>query len=68
MHFEQAAEVIAADAKRRRMAVPKPELLIAVLERAFVATMARDEAVFIRCDLLLIDPDNPDPLAATAYR
>jgi hypothetical protein len=24
--------------------------------------MARDEAVFVRCDLLLVSPDNPDPL------
>jgi hypothetical protein len=59
--FQHIAEFITDDAQERSHAVPPRDAIVALLDLAFHASLAREEGVPVRCDFLLIDPARPDP-------
>lgn len=62
MDFGEIAALLADDAAGRGFPLPSSEAIVQLLEPAFYASLAQDEGVGVRCDLLIIDPRNPDPI------
>lgn len=62
MDFGAIAAFLAEDASVRGFALPSLDAIVQLFESAFYASLTRDEGVSVRCDLLIVDPSDPDPI------
>lgn len=66
MNSDVIAASLVEDATERGFQLPPLDAVVELLESAFYASLSHDEGVPVRCDLLIIDPEKPDPIRPKA--